>query len=172
MNLNPRELQKFYDLWAPMLQALPAVIEAADREEELKRGVATIERQLQVVQQKIADEEARIDPVRESVAANIQKLNESQTEAQRGYEQYVADAKAHIVKIDEETEAEVARIKAKVSVAGAELQSAEREVVVAKAKANAEAKQQKAELEAEIAELEAKKKSIEDALESLKAKIG
>ena len=172
MNLNPRELQKFYDLWAPMLQALPAVIEAADREEELKRGVATVERQLQAVQQKIADEEARIDPVRKSVAENIQKLNESQTEAKSGYDKYVADAKAHIVKIDEEVEVEVARIKAKATAAGSELQSVEREAAVAKAKANAEAKQQKADLEVEITELEAKKKSIEDALESLKAKIG
>jgi chromosome segregation ATPase len=172
MNLNPRELQKFYDLWAPMLQALPAVIEAADREEELKRGVTILEKKLQDIQTQIADEEARVEPVRKDTNDRIRLIRDQQTEAQRGYEQYVADAKAHIVKIDEETEAEVARIKAKVSVAGAELQSAEREIVVAKAKANAEAKQQKAELEAEIAELEAKKKSIEDALESLKAKIG
>jgi len=172
MNLNPRELQKFYDLWAPMLQALPAVIEAAGREEELKRGVTILEKKLQDIQTQIADEEARVEPVRKDTNDRIRLIRDQQTEAQRGYEQYVADAKAHIVKIDEETEAEVARIKAKVSVAGAELQSAEREIVVAKAKANAEAKQQKAELEAEIAELEAKKKSIEDALESLKAKIG
>jgi chromosome segregation ATPase len=172
MNLNPRELQKFYDLWAPMLQALPAVIEAADREEELKRGVTILEKKLQDIQTQIADEEARVEPVRKDTNDRIRLIRDQQTEAQRGYEQYVADAKAHIVKIDEETEAEVARIKAKVSVAGAELQSAEREIVVAKAKANAEAKQQKAEFEAEIAELEAKKKSIEDALESLKAKIG
>jgi len=115
----------------------------------------------------IFSELAEIVPV-----IQISQLRDLKAEAQRGYEQYVADAKAHIVKIDEETEAEVARIKAEVSAAKAELQSAEREVVVAKAKANAEAKQQKAELEAEIAELEAKKKSIEDALESLKAKIG
>lgn len=172
MNLNPKELQKFYDLWSPMLQALPAVIEAAEREDELKRGVTILEKKLQDIQTQIADEEARVEPVRKDTNDRIRLIRDQQTEAQRGYEQYVADAKAHIVKIDEETEAEVARIKAKVSVAGAELQSAEREVVVAKAKANAEAKQQKAELEAEIAELEAKKKSIEDALESLKAKIG
>lgn len=172
MNLNPKELQKFYDLWSPMLQALPAVIEAAEREDELKRGVTILEKKLQDIQTQIADEEARVEPVRKDTNDRIRLIRDQQTEAQRGYEQYVADAKAHIVKIDEETEAEVARIKAKVSVAGAELQSAEREVVVAKAKANAEAKQQKAELEAEIADLEAKKKSIEDALESLKAKIG
>lgn len=172
MNLNPKELQKFYDLWSPMLQALPAVIEAAEREDELKRGVTILEKKLQDIQTQIADEEARVEPVRKDTNDRIRLIRDQQTEAQRGYEQYVADAKAHIVKIDEETEAEVARIKAKVSVAGAELQSAEREVVVAKAKANAEAKQQKAELEAEIAELETKKKSIEDALESLKAKIG
>lgn len=172
MNLNPKELQKFYDLWSPMLLALPAVIEAAEREDELKRGVTILEKKLQDIQTQIADEEARVEPVRKDTNDRIRLIRDQQTEAQRGYEQYVADAKAHIVKIDEETEAEVARIKAKVSVAGAELQSAEREVVVAKAKANAEAKQQKAELEAEIAELEAKKKSIEDALESLKAKIG
>lgn len=172
MNLNPKELQKFYDLWSPMLQALPAVIEAAEREDELKRGVTILEKKLQDIQTQIADEEARVEPVRKDTNDRIRLIRDQQTEAQRGYEQYVADAKAHIVKIDEETEAEVARIKAKVSVAGAELQSAEREVVVAKAKANAEAKQQKAELEAEITELEAKKKSIEDALESLKAKIG
>lgn len=172
MNLNPKELQKFYDLWSPMLQALPAVIEAAEREDELKRGVTILEKKLQDIQTQIADEEARVDPVKKAVDDRIRQIRDQQTEAQRGYEQYIADAKAHIVKIDEETEAEVARIKAKVSVAGSELQSAEREVAAAKAKANAEAKQQKAELEAEIAELEAKKKSIEDALESLKAKIG
>jgi chromosome segregation ATPase len=172
MNLNPRELQKFYDLWAPMLQALPAVIEAADREEELKRGVATIERQLQVVQQKIADEEARIDPVRESVAANIQKLKESQAVAQQGYDQYLADAKAHIEKLDGEVAEKVAAINERAKVATNDLRSVERDLVVAKAKADAELKQQKDEIEAEIAELAAKKKSIEDALESLKAKIG
>jgi chromosome segregation ATPase len=172
MNLNPRELQKFYDLWAPMLQALPAVIEAADREEELKRGVATIERQLQVVQQKIADEEARIDPVRESVAANIQKLKESQAVAQQGYDLYLSDAKAHIEKVDAEVAEKVASINERAKVAANDLRSVERDLVVAKAKADSELKQQKDEIEAEISELAAKKKSIEDALESLKAKIG
>jgi BMFP domain-containing protein YqiC len=172
MNLNPKELQKFYDLWSPMLQALPAVIEAAEREDELKRGVTILEKKLQDIQTQIAAEEARVEPVRKEVDDRIRVIREQRAEAQRGYEQYVADAKAHIAKIDEETEADVARIKAKVTVAGSELQSVEREVAAAKAKANAEAKQQKAALEAEIAELEAKKKSVEDALESLKAKIG
>ena len=48
MNLNSKELQKFYDLWSPMLQALPAVIEAAEREEELKRGVAILEKNVRL----------------------------------------------------------------------------------------------------------------------------
>ena len=172
MTLNSKELQKFYDLWSPMLQALPAVIEAAEREEELKRGVTILETKLQNIQTQIASEEARVEPVRKDVDDQIRKIREQRAEAQRGYEQYVADAKAHIVKIDEETEEEVTRIKAKITVAGSELQSAERDVAAVKAKANAEAKQQKAELEAEIEALEAKKKAVEDALESLKAKIG
>jgi chromosome segregation ATPase len=172
MNLNPRELQKFYDLWAPMLQALPAVIEAADREEELKRGVATLERQLQTVQQRIADEEARIEPVRKTVSENIQKLKESQAEAERGLNQYVADAKAHIEKVDAEVEEKVAAINERAKAATNDLRVVERDLAAAKAKADAELKQQKAGIEAEIAELESKRASVEEALASLKAKIG
>lgn len=172
MNLNSKELQKFYDLWSPMLQALPAVIEAAEREDELKRGVTVLEKKLQDIQTKIADEEARIEPVRKSVDDAIRQLRDQQKEAQLGYDKYISDAKAHIASVDETVDIDVARIRAKVTAVNNDLYSAERAAAAAKAKINAEAKQQKDELEAQIAELEAKKKSVEDALESLKAKIG
>lgn len=172
MDFNPKEIQKFYDTWAPMLQALPAVIEAAERGEELKRGITTLERQLQGIQQQIAETEAKVDPVRKSVDAKISELRNMQAEAESGYKQYIIDAKAHIAEINKETDAEVARIKGKIGEANAELRNVERELAMSKAKADAEFKQHKQAIESEMADLEAKKQAIEDALASLKAKIG
>lgn len=172
MDFNPKEIQKFYDTWAPMLQALPAVITAAERGEELKRGIATLERQLQGIQKEISETEAKVDPVRKDVNEKISQLNNMKAEAESGYKQYLIDAKAHIAEVDKETEAEVARIKGKISAANVELRDVERDLTISKAKADAEFKQYKQTIESEMADLEAKKKAIEDALASLKAKIG
>ena len=172
MDFNPKEIQKFYDIWSPMLEALPAVIVAAERGDELKRHTAILTKDLQDVQKQIEDEKAKVEPVRKETQDLISDLKNKQAQAEQGYNKYVADAKAHIVEIEKSTEAEVAAIKAKVGAAQAELAQATQEIAKAKAQADAEISQKKAAAEAELADIEAKKQVVERALASLKAKIG
>ena len=49
MEINPKELQKFHDLWAPMIAALPAVISAAERANELVTHTAILQAKLDEV---------------------------------------------------------------------------------------------------------------------------
>jgi uncharacterized protein involved in exopolysaccharide biosynthesis len=172
MDFNPKEIQKFYDIWSPMLEALPAVIAAAERGDELKRHTAILTKDLQDVQKQIADEKAKVGPVRKETQDAIEALVKQKIEAERGYNQYLSDAKAHLAEIDTQTDAEVAAIKAKVGEAQAELAQATQEITKAKAQADAEISQKKATAEAELADIEAKKQVVERALASLKAKIG
>jgi predicted phage tail protein len=172
MDFNPKEIQKFYDIWAPMLEALPAVINAAERGDELKRHTTILEKNLQDVQQKIVDEEAKVEPVRKATQDKINELKAKEAEAQQGYNQYLADAKAHLAEVGAQTEDEVAKIKAKVSEAQAELAKVTQDTAKAKADAAEEIKKQKADAEAELADITAKKQIVEKALASLKAKIG
>lgn len=172
MDFNPKEIQKFYDIWSPMLEALPAVIAAAERGDELKRHTAILTKELQDVQKKIADEEARVAPVKASVEQKLAELAAMKDEAVRGYNQYVADAKAHIAEVDKQTDEEVAKIKAKVIAANSQLQDVEKKAAEAKALADMEIAAAKKAAEAELADIEAKKQTVEKALASLKAKIG
>lgn len=172
MDFNPKEIQKFYDIWSPMLEALPAVIAAAERGDELKRHTTILAKELQDVQKQIADEKDKVEPVSKQVQAAIEELKTKQAEAERGYNKYVADARAHINEIDKNTAAEVAAISAKVGAAQAELAKAMQEIEKAKAQADAEINQKKAAAESELADIEAKKQVVEKALASLKAKIG
>lgn len=172
MDFNPKEIQKFYDIWSPMLEALPAVISAAERSDELKRHTAILEKNLKDVQQQLEDEKAKIEPVRKETADKISDLKSKQAEAEQGYSKYLADAKAHIAKVEAETDSEVANIKAKVSEAEANLAKVMKEAEKAKAAAAESIKKQKADAEAELADITAKKDAVEKALASLKAKIG
>lgn len=172
MDFNPKEIQKFYDIWSPMLEALPAVIAAAERGDELKRHTAILTKDLQDIQKQIADEKAKVDPVRKETQDLIADLKNKQAQAEQGYNQYLADAKAHLAEVGKETEIEVARIKEQVFAANAELAKTNKEIADAKAQAEAEIKQIKASAEAELADIEGKKQVVERALASLKAKIG
>lgn len=172
MKFNPREIQKFYDIWAPMLEALPAVINAAERGDELERSMVTLENQLKGIQKKIADEEARVAPARAEVDATIAAIQTQKAEAERGYKKYLADAKAHLDEVAKETEDQVVKIKDQVSIAMSELAQAKQEVSAVKAQAAQDIAIQKAAAEAELADIAAKKQVVEKALAALKAKIG
>lgn len=172
MKFNPREIQKFYDIWAPMLEALPAVINAAERGDELQRGMVTLENQLKGIQKQIADEQARVAPVRAEVDAAISELQNQKAEAERGYQQYLADAKAHLAEVANETEEQVVQIKKQISVAASELAKAKQEVLTIKAQAEKDIAAKKAAAEAELKDIAAKKQVVENALATLKAKIG
>ncbi len=172
MDFNPKEIQKFYDIWSPMLEALPAVIAAAERGDELKRHTAILEKNLQDVQKQIADEKAKVDSARKATQEAIELLAKQKTEAQQGYSKYLVDAKSHLVEVGVQTEAEVAKIKAKIGEAQAELVKVTQEAAKAKAEAAEDIKKQKADAEAELADITAKKQVVEKALASLKAKIG
>lgn len=37
---NPKELQKFLDLWGPVVASLPAVINSLERENDMTRSLA------------------------------------------------------------------------------------------------------------------------------------
>lgn len=172
MQVNPKELQKFMDVWQPVIAALPTVINAVEREQELSSNVARLEAQLQKT---LSDIEAAVSQKSERLAlvdAEIQVLIGRKNEANQELKDTLRDTKAEIAQAKK---AAAAKIKEHETAA------AEAESAAAAAEKNLDLKLKaietsfdslRAEKQSQIDELEAKRLAAEKTLSELRSKLG
>lgn len=169
--INPKELQKFMDVWAPVIAVLPAVINAAERSEELKNHVAILEDRMAKVQEEITwslmqkrDEVAKAEEDLARIAAlKVQALSEID-ESKRSNAQAIAESK-------KATLAKIAEYEARVFDYGAKVAQAAENLRQGLAQADRDFMAHAAEKQKMIEELEAKRVAAEKALDKIKAKL-
>jgi len=172
MNINPKELQKFHDLWAPMISALPAVINAAERANELANHVVILENIAKAAQDdatKASDlKAAQLLAARvelKQVAVEKTELTKAVKLHRTACEERIQAAEASANALVEEHKARVNAAASAAGVAEEELR-ARTSAMEAEYAAILEAKQ------AEVKEAETRVLKAADALERLRARLG
>lgn len=165
-------LKKFQDLWGPVLESVPAVIDAVSKKEDMDRGIAEQKRLYEKAEKDVADAKAEAQRVRAEAQAEMQRLSDERTqmlasmEAERvAINNQIADQKA-------DAKAKADALSKKIADAEAKLGSLDSDFLTKHAQAQAAHDQALADMEAEIKALEDRKGKAEKALEALRAKLG
>lgn len=172
MNINPKELQKFHDLWAPMIAALPAVINAAEHAAELTNHVAILQGQRDAAVRQRQEAESAIAANATVAAAELKKLSYDKAALNKELKDHSKDCKAKVAAAEALLAGKLEELAAKGAEAAKAAEAVAQELLDRKAAADrdhAEHLQSKA---AELAEVEAKLTAAQASLDRLRAKLG
>jgi hypothetical protein len=172
MAIDHRALQSFYDMWTPVMQTLPAVIDAAQREAELSRSVAQKAAEFERVNVACQDREAAAEI---KVAAAMQRLNgvkEEHLELLKTFKVEISEAKAEVTKAKKDAAAKIQEHQASTASTQAEEVEAVKQHASVISSLEAEHATAMKVMQAEIADLEKRKAAAEKALDTLRAKLG
>ena len=172
MAVDISALRKFQDLWGPVLESLPAVMDAVAKQADLDRALSAAKRDFDKV---MADVQVAKDEAEAIRAKSVEQLEAFSVQMKAAVD--AADRRA--VEVEEESRARIVRAKEKASAAEAkaEQQKAAVDAAESVAQANiAETEKKHAEVVkakmAEIAALEKRQVTVENAIEALKSKLG
>lgn len=172
MTIDTSALRKFQELWGPVLQTIPAVLDAAEREADLDRAINLKRMELERVQadlaEKVAAAERRVQSLNGDAAAALERKQAVLKE--------LSEAKAAAAKQAAEAAtqraAELEAAKAAAASVQEQLAGLQADYTAKRAAAEAEHAQALRAMEAEIAQLATKRANAEQALRDLKAKLG
>lgn len=172
MNVDIGALRKFQDLWGPVLDSIPAVIEAVAKKDDFDRGLAEQKRAFEKAQSEVAKLYADADAHVAAAQAELERLKAEQA-------QFMNDASAKRAAENEVLAAQKADVKAKVDALNQKVAEAQARVDAvnseyAKRLADAQAAHAAAvdAMETEIKTLDERRVKAEKALEALRAKLG
>ena len=165
-------LRKFQDLWGPVLETIPAVMDSVAKQADMDRALAQAksdyEKAKAEVQAVYDDADKRIAVANEVLAA----IADKQQKAQEALDAAVVAADARARAIEQEADVRIRSAQDKVLEAEKRLTELDAEAVKRmQAVEEAHAKAMTA-FEAEVKALEDRKAKAEKAIEALKAKFG
>lgn len=172
MNINPKELQKFHDLWAPMIAALPAVINAAERAAELENHLAIKLAEFEKLDQRCSKREADAETSVRAAQERTAAARASHAEAVAQMDLEVKEAKASVRKAKSDAAAKVAEHQATAAEAYKSLEQARRDHEEQLRGLKSERDILASGLNAEIKALEAKRDEVISAIETLRKQLG
>lgn len=165
-------LRKFQELWGPVLESIPAVMDAVAKQADFDRALRAAKADLEKANADILSAKDAAETIRTKSAAEFEALNAKMQAAIEAADRRAYDA-------EEDSRARINRAKEKAATAEAQadrqkaaVEAAEAQVKVKIAeveKLHAEAVAAK---EAEIAALEKRQAAAEKAIETLKSKLG
>lgn len=172
MAINVGALRKFQEVWGPVLDAIPAVVEMTERQADMEREVnahrAEMDKAKAEIQKAYDEADVRLAAFNDEISKLQAQKNELATEIRENKRKATEAAKAAQDKAD----AKLAEVERAIEVSVNKLKTvdvdyAER-TMIAKAAHEAEVKA----MLAEITDLEKRKAAAEKALDSLRAKLG
>jgi hypothetical protein len=172
MEINSRELQKFLDVFGPVVATLPAVINAAEKKEELGRHIAILEGRRDAA---VADAaKVTADSVAAVAQANTDLKDIAAQKAALAQEikASAADNKAKIAEAKKVAQVSIDEVNAGVEQAKVAAADEVAKIEAQKTEAWASLAAASADLTAQIADLEKRKTAAEKALDTLRAKLG
>lgn len=172
MAIDVNALRLFQATWKPVIDAIPSLMDMADKLADLDRTLATRQREIDEANKKIAaafDEgNLRLTEINRQMELAMQQRQEAADETAR----LVADREREISEAGAARKKTLASTEAKLAAIEEKLQSAERDLAEQLAKADKELAAKSATAEKVLADIEARQKAAETALESLRAKLG
>ena len=172
MPIDTSALRKFQDVWGPVLEAIPAVLEATAKKADVDRELRIKQVELDEADKKIAKAFEEADRRLSSVNSEMEQAVEQKAKALADIEaakkaQAADNAKAEEVqrKIADEWNKKIAGLQSQFS--NVEIEHAKK---VSAAEADFAAKI--AALDADVKDLEKRKATAEKALETLRSKLG
>lgn len=172
MAVDVGALRKFQDTWGPVLEAIPAVIEAVAKQDDFVRLEAEQQKLLDKAKQEIAGAYAQADKRLEAVNAELDALAKQKLSMQTAIESQraEADAAAKVAQADAKTKLDTLNKQIDATAARLSNLGADYAAKLADARAAHEAAVQS--MQSEIRGLEQRKYQAQQALDALRAKLG
>lgn len=172
MNINPKELQKFHDLWAPMIAALPAVINAAETAAELTNHVAILQAQRDEAVSKRVAAEAEMAAAIQVARAELKAISADKAEATKAVKEHAKHCAEKIAIAEAATAEKLDALGSAVMGTEQSLNNVTTALATRKNDADADFARHIAAKQAEVADVEAKLVAAQVALDKLRAKFG
>ena len=172
MAIDTNALRKFQDLWGPVLEAIPAVLEATAKK-------ADIERELRIKQVEIDDADNKIAKAFEEADKRLSSVNSEMEQAMQQKAKALADiASAKKAQAADDAKAVEAQRKVmdewgkKIATLQSQFSNVESEHAKKVIDLEADFAGRVLALEAEVKDLEKRKAVAEKALDALRSKLG
>jgi chromosome segregation ATPase len=172
MAIDTAALRKFQDVWGPVIDAIPAVLDAAAQQKDVERFLQSKRAEMEEADKKIAKAFEEADKRLSSVNSEMEQAMQQKAKALADIEdakkaQAVDDAKAAEAqrKLVDEWNKKIAALQSQFS--NVETENAKRV-----AAAEASYAEKTAALEADVKDLEKRKAAAEKALDALRSKLG
>ena len=172
MTIDVSALRKFQEVFGPAIEAIPAVINMAESQADMNRAVEKARKDYQAMLDQHAQLEAgsknalaALAQQREDAKAALDKIK-TETAVER------KNSKAEREDAERQHMAAMAAKKAEIDLANVKLSQIDSEIAAKLAEAEAQKRAKMAELDEEIRARELRKAEIQEAIDSLKAKLG
>lgn len=172
MSVDIGALRKFQDLWGPVLEAIPAVIDAVAKKNDFDRGLIEQKLAFEKAQAEVANVYAQADKYAADANADLERVK-------AGHAKFMADAAAQRASENDVLAAQQADIKAKLTALNQKVASAQEKLGWVDTEYAAKLTQAQADHAAALAAMEAEIKATEDrrakaekALDVLRSKLG
>jgi chromosome segregation ATPase len=165
-------LKKFQELWAPVLETIPAVVEMTAHRDDLARGIAQEETRLAKLQEEIASNVGQSEALLAKLRLEIEEIANKRNAALDAYRADKQAAADEVTEAKKQAAADAKVIKSKTAALEAAYEKAKAEhesKLAALQTAHAERIES---LEDEVKGVETRKKVAEKALDALRAKLG
>lgn len=172
MTVDIGALRKFQDLWGPVLESIPAVIEATAKKEDLDRAIAIQNKALEKAKQDVASAYDEADKRLAAVNLELEALMVQKTQTTDAIATERVKANEAAVIALQEAQAQLAAVNLKVQASTEKLNSIGADYAAKIAEAQMAHDAAVAKMDAEIKSLEDRGSKAEKALEALRAKLG
>lgn len=172
MSIDIGALRKFQDMWEPVLQAIPAVMELEAKKADMERWLASEQAKLAKAQAEVAatyeEADKRLEAVNKQLAAAMEDTAAAKAEAAEIKRSAAEKAKEAMAK----AQAKVDALDQQTLYQAAALKTISDEYATKLSQAQAAHAMAVKGMEAEIIDLEKRKAAAEKALDTLRAKLG
>lgn len=172
MTIDVGALRKFQDTWGPVLEAIPAVLDAVAKQDDFARLEAEQNKALEKAKQEVAQAYEQADKRLEAVNAQLESLTKQQAAVAAAIASDRANAAEAAEAAQAAAKAKLDALTQQVNAVQARINGLNTEYASKRAAAEAEHASAVVAMAAEIKALEDRKAEAEKALEVFRAKFG
>jgi len=165
-------LKKFQELWAPVLETIPAVMEMAAHRDDLARGIAQEEKRLAKLQEEIASNVGQSEATLAKLRLEIEEIANKRNAALDAYRADKQAAADEVAEAKKQATADAKVIKSKTAALETAFEKAKADYALAAQALESSRETRITEIEVEIQAVEQRRKAAEKALDALRAKLG
>ena len=172
MTIDISALRRFQEVWEPVIQAIPAVLDMAERQADLERGLNIRKLELEKAGSEIAAAYEEADKKLAVVNQELDNAVQAKNEALQEASEIRSKAQADAAEIERAKRASLSALDEQISKVKTELSNLNSDFAARRAAAQAAHSAMVKSLAGEIEDLQLRKQAAEQALAEIKAKLG